>query len=350
MPHQSDRRTTVEVPWRTIFKLIAAVALVWVWLQLYELFLIVVVAILLAVTLDPLVARIERRGLPRWGATTAVSVVFLAVVAGFLWLTWSSLNDQAQYVARHVGQIEQQILKALPGWVRRAANNAADGDVTSYAGPYAIRFVRSLGSAVIVSILGFILRIYLLIEGRRTYAWLLAFVPQRHRARADQTAVACRSVIFAYVAGNIATSAFATVFVLVSLSLLKVPAALLLAVVAGIMDFIPVLGFIVSAVPAIVLGATVSGQTAVTVAALYVVYHGLENYLIGPWVYGDRLKLSNMAVILAFAVGAALAGVIGALIALPLAAAYPAIEQIWLRDRLAADTAREHRAIERKAS
>jgi predicted PurR-regulated permease PerM len=57
-----------------------------------------------------------------------------------------------------------------------------------------------------------------------------------------------------------------------------------------------------------------------------------------------------VAVILAFAVGAALAGVIGALIALPLAAVYPAVEQIWLREQLASDTAREHRAIERRAS
>jgi predicted PurR-regulated permease PerM len=65
-------------------------------------------------------------------------------------------------------------------------------------------------------------------------------------------------------------------------------------------------------------------------------------------VYGDRLKLSNLAVILAFAVGAEIAGVIGALIALPLAAAYPAVERIWLKDKLADDTVRAHRAIEHR--
>jgi len=74
----------------------------------------------------------------------------------------------------------------------------------------------------------------------------------------------------------------------------------------------------------------------------------VENYVIAPWAYGDRLKLSNLAVILAFAIGAALAGVIGALIALPVAAVYPAIEQIWLRDALADDTVAEHRAIEHR--
>jgi predicted PurR-regulated permease PerM len=102
-------------------------------------------------------------------------------------------------------------------------------------------------------------------------------------------------------------------------------------------------------VPAIVLAVTVSPRTALVVAMLYAVYHTVENYAIAPYVYGDRLKLSNVVVVVSCAVGAELAGVIGALIALPAAAIYPAIERIWLRDTLAEDTVKEHRAIERKA-
>lgn len=62
----------------------------------------------------------------------------------------------------------------------------------------------------------------------------------------------------------------------------------------------------------------------------------------------NRLKLSNVAVVLAFAVGAELAGVVGALIALPIAAAYPAIERIWLREQVGEETVREHKAIAAK--
>ena len=96
------------------------------------------------------------------------------------------------------------------------------------------------------------------------------------------------------------------------------------------------------------MALTVSSSTALIVLGLYAAYHLVENYLISPWAYGDRLKLSNVAVILAFAVGAELAGVIGALIALPVAAAYPSIERIWLRDTLPEDTVAEHKAIETK--
>jgi predicted PurR-regulated permease PerM len=112
-----------------------------------------------------------------------------------------------------------------------------------------------------------------------------------------------------------------------------------------------VIGFIASSVPAILLGLTVSSKTAVIVALIFVAYHTVENYVIGPWAYGDRLKLSNVAVVVAFVVGAEIAGVIGALIALPIAAVYPAIERIWLRERLPEETVVEHREIEhRKAS
>jgi len=346
MTEPAKRHVAVEVPWRTLLKVMAAVALVWLWLQLVQTVLVMIVAVLLAVTLDPVVDWFERRRLPRGGAVAIVTVLLLALIGGFIWLTWASLSDQAQYVATHMNDIEHQLLHSLPAWMRNVVGN--DGDLEGRVAPYALRFARSALSALVVAALGFILTMYLLLEGRSTRDWLLAFMSDAKRPKMDQTLVECQRVVFGYVAGNIATSIFAMVFVLVSLSILKVPAALLLAVVAGLCDFIPVLGFILSSIPALALAFTVSGRTALVVALLYIAYHTAENYLIAPYVYGDRLKLSNVAVILAFAVGAELAGVIGALIALPLAAAYPAIERIWLRDQLGDKTVREHRVIERR--
>lgn len=348
MPEAQPRRTVLEIPWRTILKILAAVALVWLWLQLYQLVLVLVVALLLAVTLNPVVAWFERRGWPRWGAASFVSLTLLALIVGFLWMTWSSLNEQAQYVTQHIGEVEHDVLSKSPAWVGALAAGTSAGDLTSRVAPYALRVAQSAASALVVAILGFIVMVYLLIEGRGTYHWLIAFVPTRQRAKTERTLDECKSVIFGYVAGNVATSVFATVFVLIGLSILKVPAALVLALLAGLCDFVPVLGFIASSVPAILLAMTVSSGTGIAVAALYVAYHAIENYLIAPFVYGDRLKLSNVAVILAFAVGAEIAGVIGALIALPVAAIYPSIERIWLRDELPAETVEEHKAIEHR--
>jgi predicted PurR-regulated permease PerM len=133
--------------------------------------------------------------------------------------------------------------------------------------------------------------------------------------------------------------------VLLALRALHVPAQFLLALLAAICDFIPVLGFVISAVPALMIAATVSGTTTVIVAGLYVFYHLIENYLITPRVYGTRLQLSNIAVIVALFVGAAIGGVVGALVALPFAAAYPAIERIWLADYLGRRVVQDHERL-----
>ena len=348
MPDTPRRRIAVDVPWRTIFKLLVAAALVWLWLTLVQLVLVVIVAVLLAVTLNPAVGWFERRGLPRWVGAVTIGLVLVATIGGFLWLTWASLSDEARFAFQHLNNVERDVIGKLPPWARRVAGIKTDDAAQSYLATYGFAVVQSATAAVVVSVLGFILTLYLLIEGRETRDWLLAFVPQAKRPKVRQTLIECERVIFAYVAGNVITSIIATVCTLVALSLLEVPAALLLAIIAGVSDFLPVVGFILGAVPTIMMALTVSNTTALIVLAFYVGYNTVENYLISPWAYGGRLKLSNVAVILAFVVGAQVAGVIGALIALPVAAIYPSIEKIWLRETLPEETVREHKAIEQR--
>jgi predicted PurR-regulated permease PerM len=342
------RRVAIVIPWRTILKLFAAAIIVWLWFKLVQVVLVLIVALLLAVTLNPVVGWLERRRLPRWAATLLVGLMFVAAIGGFLWLTWASLSSQAAYVTTHFDQFQRDAMKKLPGWVRSTMGGGNLDEIQARIAGYGLGFAQSAASAVLVSMLGFILMLYLLIEGEETRDWLMAFVPAAQRPRVDQTLVECERVIFAYVAGNVTTSLFATIVVGVSMTILGVPAALLLAVIAGICDFVPVIGLIASSVPAILLGFTVSTNTGLIVAAIFIAYHAIENYVIGPWAYGDRLKLSNIAVVIAFVVGAEIAGVIGALIALPVAAVYPAIERIWLREKLPDETVVEHRQIERR--
>jgi predicted PurR-regulated permease PerM len=343
-------RVSVEIPWRTIFKVMAAAVLIWLWLTLVSTVLVLIVALLLAITLNPVVAWFEGRGLPRWAASVVVGLMLLSIVGGFLWLTWASLSDQAHYAAKYLNEIEGDVIGKLPPWLRNVAGIQNGAEMTSWIAPAALRLGQSAASAVVVTLLGFVLTLYLLIEGNATHDWLVAFVPRTRRDKVEQTLVECERVIFAYVAGNVITSIIAFSCTLVALWLLKVPAALLLAVIAGVSDFLPVIGFLVGAVPTVLLALTVSPTTALLVAAFYIGYNTVETYVISPWAYGDRLKLSNVAVILAFVIGAEIAGVIGALIALPIAAIYPAIERIWLRDKLPTDTVREHKAIEQNGA
>jgi predicted PurR-regulated permease PerM len=194
-----------------------------------------------------------------------------------------------------------------------------------------VRVGRAALAALAIFVLATILVVYFLIEGRQTYAFVRDFVPPRHRARFDRTADEAREVAFGFIVGNVITSTCAGIYFFFWLSVLGVPASLLLALLGFLFDFIPVLGFYLSCLPAIMMAATVSPAVALAMIPIYLSYDFIENYILAPRVYGKRLELSKVAVLLSFAVGAQLAGVVGAVLALPLAAIFPTIDRLWLR-------------------
>jgi predicted PurR-regulated permease PerM len=309
--------------------------------------------VVLAVALAPLVAWLERRHVGRGLATLLVGLGLFGAVAVTVALLVPSLGDQARLLGVKLDQLEEMIRRSLPAPIASALHMGGSGasgpqGTVSFVARYAWTAASILVSSVTFGLFAFILSLYLVLEGERTYRWLLAYVPRAQRSRADATAREARRLIYAYVVGNLITSAFASAFTVILLLALHVPAALILALLAGVFDLIPVLGFILFSVSAVAVAATVSPTTAVMVAAGYSGYHLFENYYLTPRVYGDQLRMSMVAVLLSFAVGAELGGVVGALVALPLAGAYPAVEQIWLRGHLARGTVDDHARIERE--
>jgi predicted PurR-regulated permease PerM len=339
----------VHLPVSTIIKVLFTLVAVWAIYKLGTVIALVLLSVVLAISLEPAVVWLEDRRIPRWVGSMFVVLTIVAALIVFFAVTGSSLATQGRQVTGRLATAQEDLAEHTPPPFDQIVREgkARTPDASALAG-YAVRLGSILTSVVLGAAVAFILTIYFLIEGRRTWAWLVAYVPRRNRARVQETAdAACRAVLH-YVAGNVATSIFAGVTVLIVLTILHVPAALLLALLAGVCDFVPVLGFIVSALPAVLLALTVSPTTAVTVAAAYIGYHMAENYFIGPKVYGGKLRLSNLAVLLAFAVGAELFGIVGALLALPVAAMYPCVEDMWLRDYLGRDAVETHRRIERQ--
>jgi predicted PurR-regulated permease PerM len=155
--------------------------------------------------------------------------------------------------------------------------------------------------------------------------------------------------VFAYVGGQLVTSALTTVVTFGILAGFEVPGAVPLALLAGIADVIPIIGVVISTAPAVLMALTVSPILAVGVLLLYVLYHAVEAYVLVPRIYGRRLQLSTLAVLLALIVGGSLQGIVGAFLILPLVAAYPIIERIWLHDYLSSEVIHDHSALERAA-
>jgi predicted PurR-regulated permease PerM len=346
---ETNRRLSLELPWATLLKIIAAVALVSVLVRIGYILTLILIAIIVAVGLQPAVAWLERHGVARWLAASTVVILLFAAIVGFLAVTWQSISGQAQDVGVHIQRVEREAIEQLPTPVAKILQRSGGPDASTLAS-YAASFGRSLLGAVAAFVLSSVLVLYLLIEAVPTYRWVRGFLPEQLRPRFDRTASSARDVASAYIVANFVTSVLAGLYIFMWLSALHVPATLVLAVLAFVCDFLPVVGFFIGCIPAMVMASTVSTALALAMIPIYGGYHFIENYLIGPKIYGGRLRLSNVAVLVAFAIGAELGGVAGALLAMPIAATYPTIERLWLREKLGDDVVAEHEAVRRRAS
>ena len=127
-------------------------------------------------------------------------------------------------------EAQQQIEGRMPEFLKGVLQPDSSGE--SPLTGYAMTLGRSLLSGLVSVGIGLIITVYLLLDGRRTYEWFVAFAPPAQRPKIHRSAAAARQAIFGYVRGNVATSIIATIFTYVVLLLLKVPAALLLALLA----------------------------------------------------------------------------------------------------------------------
>jgi predicted PurR-regulated permease PerM len=339
------RPVRIDVSTAAIVRVLAAVTIVWLWLRLWQWILLLVAAAFLAVGLDPAVTWLERHRVRRGYAAMLVVFSLALLIGGFGYFAGAELIVQSQMLGDRLNEVQREVTGMLPKAILDLLPQSNEGGSSSQVGSYLVSLGRSLFSGLLSIGVAFILALYLLVDGRRTLEWLVAFAPRPMRPRVWTTLGEARTAVAAYVRGNAITSALAAVVAYVFLIALKVPAALLLALLTGLLDFVPIIGIFLSALPMVLLAFTVSTWVGIATAIFNVVYNVVENYYISPRVYGNEMRLSDLAVILAFGVGAELGGVVGALIALPIVAMYPAVERIWLRDRLG-DAAVDHRQIE----
>jgi predicted PurR-regulated permease PerM len=348
---ESPRRVELHVPAATILKVLLTALIVWAVLTILPELLLFFVAILLAMTLSPIVSGLERRGIPKAVAVGLIGLAIVGLVVAFVALIVPPLASQMTSLINDYRTFRLQATRQIPPdypFLKRVAQQVLDLP-TSPELAAAWKKPLAWGQAAVVAgtavVLLFVLVLYLLLDGKRTYAWLLAYVPRRHRGKMAQMLPEVSDVVIAYVQGQLLTSFLYGTFAFIVLSILHVPAALPLALLAAICDVVPVLGVIVSTVPAALLALTVSPLAAGLVVVLYLLYHLLENYVIIPKVYGRRLSLSGLAVLTTLIIGGSLYGIPGAILVLPVVAAYPIVERIWLADYLREEVIHDHSAL-----
>ncbi|MBS1961199.1 MAG: AI-2E family transporter [Bdellovibrionales bacterium] len=344
--------TPIDFPFRTYLKVLFAAFAVFVFLKIANLLLLVGLAILIATTLYPIEGWLVRKGVPRTLAFIALALATIGVFATFLFVLLPMVADQFGAIPEKIGPVIHDLGAKIPDEEMRAKFESFLKDPPKAVGDLPAKLVAistSLMGALFSVGLMLVMALYFLADGKKTYRWLRAFASAPNQKKLDQTADEVSKIVTAYVAGQLITSALVAVFVYALLSLSKVPAALALAVLAAVFDILPMIGFLVSLAAAGLIALTVSSSTALVVLAAFVGYHFLENYVIVPWIYGNRMRLSGLVVLLSLTVAVEVGGVLAGILILPVIAAYPVVEKIWLGKWLGARTLADHAKLEASA-
>lgn len=316
--------------------------------------LVIYVSVLLAIGFAPLVRLVEHQRivpigsprLPRWLAILAVYLVIIAALVVFGILVIPPLVSQAADLwTRLPADIDRaQAYLVSRGWLTHTitleeAVRRAPGTPESAVGTVARAFTWTLAT-VLGSLTVVVLTFYLLVEGRELQAGFVRLFPRDARARVEEVSAQVSSKVSAWLSGQLMLAAVIGMTAAVALYFLRVPYFYVLALIAGLGETIPVIGPVLSAVPAILVAFTVSPRTAFFVAMVWIVQQQLENHLLVPRIMARQVGVSPVIVIASLLVGGAVLGVLGAVLAVPTAAILQVIIQELLdeRDRRAAVT------------
>ena len=346
---KSPKRSRLEitVAWSTLLKLFIACLLAYLAIRLWRLAELLFLALLIAIAFRPLIQWTKRHHWPKWAGVLLGALLLLGSTALFVVILVPTIGSEGTAFIEKLPALKDQLLNRLPpsGPIRDFANQLLSSPALSNPEPI-LKYLATWGSTVLESLIGFFLvlvvAIYFLADGERVYKWFLAFLPEIQRQKMAVAGEEIATVVGHYMVGQVITSVLCAAYAFGVLIVLQVPSAALLAVLAGIFDVLPLIGFFLFAIPAIAMAFTVSPTTAALVAALYGAYHLIENYFIVPKVYGNRLKISTLTVLIACLAAGLVAGVVGVILVLPIVASYPILERIWLQPYLEGGTVQKH--------
>ncbi len=325
VPAQDKSVVRFEIAPRTIGWILATIAGVWLLRELWVIGLLVVVALVFAGTFNPLVEWMEKRGLKRTLALILLFFGSIVVASLLIFLTVPPLVEQlAQIVRGAPGDREQLIAllekRSLTLPLAHAVQNAGleqtFARIERYLLGYSSQALKVLGYFVTAVVLSF----YFLADGKRTQGALYAIVPREYHMRLARIIHNLETIVGGYMRGQLITSAAIAIFTFLLLFVCKVPNALSLALFAALVDVIPFVGGFLAAAPAILSALPRGLPVATVVLVSMVVYMEFESRILVPKVYGHVLRLSPTTVLLALLAGGTLLGVMGALLALPIAA------------------------------
>lgn len=289
----------------------------------------ITVAAFITLSLDPLVRWLISHRVRRAYAVTIIFALFLAVLGLVIWLAGPPLVRQATTLGSDFPGYLDSLRERSPTLRELEARFDLKPTLDEFAATFidriqrdAIAFGRRFLGALIQALLVIVLTIYFMADLPRIRRALVRLFPARNQLQVSHAVNVTIDKVGAYMIGNLVISAIAGITTFIALALLDVPFALPLAVFVAVTDLIPLVGATLGAVvcTVVAVATTPLWPNTVLVVVFFVAYQQLENYLIAPFVMRNSVDMPSVAVLLAALLGGSVLGLVGALMAIPIAA------------------------------
>ena len=334
---------TVVVVVFTVLAIAIGLLLLW---ELAQIVRWLVIAVFLAVAISPLVGWLNRHGVPRVLAILLVYLLLILLFVGLGALVVPPLVEQVQALvaaiteqARAPGGLDQALEElatryGVGGYVDalRAQAQELPGQLSVAAGPL-LTVTRGIFGSVTALVSILLLTFFLLLDNDRFIEAGLTLFNPAQRPRLRRLLSQSANAIHGYVNGNLAISLIAGVASFVAMTLLGMPYAVALALVVALLDLIPLIGGTLGAAVVVLVALFVNPVTAGILAIFFLIYQQVENNLLQPMVYGHSVSLHPLAIFVAVLAGGQLLGILGALLAIPVAEIIRIIGTDWLAGR-----------------
>jgi len=340
---------TVRFRLRTVLSLLAiiigvALTLEVIWIARHVLTW-VVISVFLALALNPLVGWLQRRGLKRRGAAAAaaylLAIAFIVAISfTFVPTLVSQVNDFVQKLPDYAhdvthGQGRLGFLETkyhIQERIEKAVRNGGATKVLGLSG-VALSVAKGVITIVVAAVTIIFMTFFMILEGPQWVERFYRLLPTESQPRWRKVGDEIYRTVGGYVTGNLLISLIAGTLTTVVLLIMGVPYAVALGLIVAILDLIPLAGATIAAILIGVVAFLHSIPAGIVVIVFFVLYQQLENHLLQPVIYGRTVQLSPLAVLISILIGAELAGIIGALAAIPVAGSIQVVVNDWLEHR-----------------
>ena len=296
-----------------------------------------VIALILALALDPIVNAVQRSAKVRRSVAVALVLSGFAVLVAVVSLLLvppairqgRDLGRELPRVVNDLGNLpvvgddlrKNDVPEKVQAWINDLPERLR-GDTTPIE-----RVGRSFADGLAAAVITLLLAVTLLLDGQRLLSGVRRMIPRPRRAQADRVGEVAYRVVGRYVAGSLSVAAVAGLVILPVGLVLGVPITPLAAVWVAMWDLVPQIGGAMGGIPFVMLAFTKGAGTGVTAGIIFIIYLQIENHIMQPLLVGNAVKLSPPATMTAALIGVSAGGVVGALVAVPLVGAAKAVYQ-----------------------